>query len=101
MNLLVGFINGTCCSSVKILHESMFSHDVNGHTLVIHSVVIAPSYRKKGLGSVMLQKYIEEVCQVDTNVERILLLSKAELLTFYVRNGFTVLGLSEVQHGQV
>jgi len=98
---VIGFINGTCVNGSEILHESMFTHEVHGTTLVIHSVVVAKEYRRSGYGSHMLNLYLKYIADHCLNVKRILLLSKAELLRFYVKSGFSVIGLSSVHHGKV
>ena len=96
----LGFINGTCISSSTISHESMSSHDPQGSSLVIHSVTVSPSHRRKGLGAAMLRDYIQEIAGIKS-VEQILLLSKPYLLDFYTSCGFSIDRLSPVHHGQV
>lgn len=97
---LVGFVNGTCITTNKIHHESMSQHESSGRTLVIHSVTISSAERRKGLGSLMLRKYIEKMT-ANTHVDKVLLLSKSDMLTFYVNCGFQLIRLSDVTHGQV
>lgn len=99
-NKLVGFVNGTCILTPKIHHESMSHHEPSGTTLVIHSVTIDSAYRRQTLGSCMLKAYIEKIAAV-ASVNCILLLSKAAMLTFYVNCGFSLVGASDVTHGQV
>lgn len=97
---IAGFINGTCVKEREIHHESMSQHDPRGRTLVIHSVVTAPSFRRKKLGLGMLQEYLR-ILYKRKLVDRVLLLSKAYLLQFYMQAGFKVNCLSSVVHGQV
>jgi len=78
----------------------MSQHESSGRTLVIHSVTISPAERRKGLGSVMLRKYVEKMVE-SISVDKILLLSKSDMLTFYVNCGFKLIRLSDVAHGQV
>ena len=49
----------------------------------------------------MLKEYVAYISESFPELKRILLLSKPELVRFYVNAGFTVLGLSSVQHGKV
>jgi ribosomal protein S18 acetylase RimI-like enzyme len=100
-DILLGFINGTCIIGNKITHESMTDHVPEGTTLVIHSVTISPISRRKGLGTIMLEKYIRYIAEECPEIDRILLLSKGHLLGFYVSCGFLLVGLSPVEHGQV
>lgn len=97
---IIGFVNGTCITTNKIHHESMSQHEATGRTLVIHSVTISANERRKGLGSIMLKKYTQQLAK-NTSIDKILLLSKSDMLTFYVNCGFKLIGLSDVAHGQV
>lgn len=101
LDALLGFVNGTCTSEPTILHESMFTHDPNGKTLVIHSVVVAASNRRRGIGKRMLLEYVNRITRECPRVDKILLLSKPELLKFYISCGFEVVGPSSVIHGKV
>lgn len=96
---IIGYINGTLDTGSAIKHESMSNHNVDGDTLVIHSVTIAPHFRRKGWGSFMLKAYLQHMLPY-TQVKRILLLAKAHLLSFYVDCGFKVVRLSPVTHGK-
>jgi ribosomal protein S18 acetylase RimI-like enzyme len=98
---IVGFVNGTCAHGLTIHHESMSEHVPDGKTLVIHSVTVAPSHRRKGLGSSMLQAYVETMINDRPEIELILLLSKGYLLKFYASCGFSLVEMSSVQHGKV
>ena len=92
---IIGYVNATLDTGTVIKHESMSSHNVDGETLVIHSVTIAPHFRRKGWGSFMLKAYLQLLLP-NTQVKRILLLAKAHLLSFYVDCGFKVVRLSPV-----
>lgn len=99
-NELSGFINGTCIHGEKIFHDSMTQHCSDGRSLVIHSVTIKESLRRRKLGTTMLKAYIT-CMKNEKSIDSLLLLSKANLLPFYVECGFQVLRLSDVSHGQV
>jgi ribosomal protein S18 acetylase RimI-like enzyme len=88
---VIGFICSTKCLSFQ--HESLTTHVPNGNVLAIHSVVIAAPYRRRGLASRMLRGYVEMVQQMDPEhrPEKIVLLAKANLLSFYVDCGFQVM----------
>ena len=95
---VLGFINGTKILTETIHHESMSEHQPQGRVVVIHSVTIAPHMRRKKLGGTMLKAYVVALA-AEMEIDRILLLSKGHLLRFYQDCGFTLIGLSSVQHG--
>lgn len=105
---VVGFVCSTRCE--KLTKESLTTHLVGGPLLAIHSVVVREDYRRKGIGSAMLREYIQHVqqynlrCEQDNSranspIEKIVLLSKKHLLTFYLNSGFRVVKPSPVLHG--
>jgi GNAT superfamily N-acetyltransferase len=96
---IIGFVNGTCICESTVHHESMSRHHPEGRTLVIHSVTIRSSYRKKKLASYMLQQYVRHIAQLK-KINLILLLSKSYLLPLYLQNGFQYAKVSSVVHGQ-
>jgi predicted GNAT family N-acyltransferase len=98
---IVGFVNGTCAHESTIHHESMSEHVSDGKVLIIHSVTITRAFRRNGLGSAMLNAYIDTMIKLRPEIELVLLLSKAYLLKFYTCCGFSLVMLSPVQHGQV
>ena len=77
----------------------METHEPEGSTLIIHSVVIHPKYRRQGLASSMLSYYLERMCG-NEKITKILLISKGYLLGFYASVGFQVVRLSPVVHGK-
>jgi ribosomal protein S18 acetylase RimI-like enzyme len=101
-DVVIGFICGTRCHTFT--HDSMTVHVPDGAILAIHSVVVAESYRRRGIASQMLQHYVRTITQqqhprqesvVDsittTRINKIVLLAKAHLLSFYVNCGFQVM----------
>ena len=97
---LVGFINGTCIVTDEIHHESMSEHRPEGTTLVIHSVTVAPAFRRRKLGKAMVVAYVRALVNDCPDLRRVLLLSKGYLLRFYQDCGFSLVKLSPVEHGQ-
>lgn len=96
---IIAFINGTCTKDLKIVEESMAHHDQDGKTLIIHSVVVDQSYRRNKIALDFLHHYIKHMHR-ENLVDRILLLSKSRLLPLYLKAGFAVVGLSDVEHGR-
>jgi len=77
----------------------MKTHAPEGPILAIHSVVVAPAYRRKGLAARALRWYRDEHA-FSGGVRSIKLIAKAELLALYVSAGFRVDGPSAIQHGK-
>lgn len=105
-DIIVGFICSTRCN--EFTEESMSTHTASGSILAIHSVVVGSPYRRKGIASAMMQSYLKQVTSFSSIVaetrekgfQRILLLAKSNLLSFYVDNGFMVLRPSPIVHGK-
>lgn len=97
---IVGFVTGTRCSAFDV--ASMAVHDPHGSMLAIHSVVVSEQYRRMGIGSAMLREYVASIRKmtVKTPIDKIVLIAKADKLAFYVRAGFTVVGVSPIVHGR-
>lgn len=99
MSGLVGFVNGTCTSAEEVTEESMERHEELGEVLIIHSVVVRPEYRRRGVASAMLAFYLSRIARIK-RIRRVLLISKAYLLELYSSVGFQVNKLSPVVHGK-
>ncbi|EEY63205.1 uncharacterized protein PITG_15429 [Phytophthora infestans T30-4] len=78
----------------------MSRHDPHGSLLCIHSVVVDQTFRRRGLATQLLKRYVEVILDLQPHVKRIMLISKANLVGFYVNCGFSVTRLSPVVHGQ-
>ncbi|KAL4174886.1 hypothetical protein KRP22_006815 [Phytophthora ramorum] len=98
--ILVGFVNGTLTARQELDDESMSQHDPHGSLLCIHSVVVDPAFRRRGLAAQMLKRYVRIMCEQQPQVKRIMMIAKAYLVKFYVDCGFAVTRLSPVVHGQ-
>ena len=95
---LVGFVNGTVTKEETLTHHSMSHHDDDGSLLCIHSVVVDPGQRRKGVGTFILKGYVEHIKKLP-NIRAIELLCKENLQAFYENAGFVYLGVSTVEHG--
>jgi ribosomal protein S18 acetylase RimI-like enzyme/uncharacterized protein YciI len=103
---ILGFVCATRCH--EFTEESMSElHDPTGRLLAIHSVVVDESYRRKGVASQLLNQYVQNVLESESNdesvsppMESIVLIAKQHLLGFYVRCGFTVNRPSPIVHGK-
>ncbi|RMG18573.1 MAG: GNAT family N-acetyltransferase [Planctomycetota bacterium] len=97
---LLGFVCGTRSAAPTLTHASMREHDPAGASLCIHSVVVDPAHRRRGLGRRLVAAYLERVGRDLSGVERVLLICKQHLVGFYEQNGFRLVGPSSVVHGR-
>ena len=96
---VIGFICATRCH--EFTYESMSTHHSEGPLLAIHSVVVTEEYRRMGIATLMLKDYVEQMRSIpDDGVQKLVLMSKKNLLSFYVDCGFSVLKPSSISHGE-
>ena len=77
--------------------KDMVGHDPTGENLVVFSVAVLPEMQGRGLGGRLVEAFLERGRGMGK--ERVLLLCKENLLTFYGRHGFVNAGLSASTHG--
>ncbi|KAA0158381.1 hypothetical protein FNF31_05451 [Cafeteria roenbergensis] len=94
---VVGYVCGTLAKALT--EESMAEHDPEGRLLCIHSVVVAPRWRRRGVAAWMVRQYCSRVAQMQRQVDAFALLSKEPNAPLYERCGFESLGDSGVDHG--
>jgi GNAT superfamily N-acetyltransferase len=97
---VLGFVCATAApqGTTHLTVESMANHDVHGTVVCIHSVVVRPDMRRRGLGVDLVIAYVRELKE-SGRYEKALLLSKQRLIPFYQQAGFSLDGPSPVQHG--
>lgn len=110
---IIGFICSTRCAEFE--EESMSTHRPDGQLLAIHSVVVDEPYRRRGIATFMLRRYVQAIKDAEAkatdqhNVEEdkqyapiqsIVLLAKQNLLGFYAQCGFRVNRPSPIAHGK-
>lgn len=96
---MIGFICATRCHDH--IHESMSTHHSEGPLLAIHSVVVEEEYRRQGVATAMLKDYVEAMRNMpEDGVQKLVLVSKRNLLSFYVDCGFSVVQKSTIVHGE-
>ncbi|TFK37017.1 acyl-CoA N-acyltransferase [Crucibulum laeve] len=100
---LIGYTCSTLSSAETLTHESMSKHVPNSSSVCIHSVCVALSHRRKGVGLRLLKEYVSRLEAARKNgpesYDRILLITHEELRPFYEKAGFEWLGKSNVVHG--
>lgn len=95
----VGFICGTQTTKDVLTHASMSRHESGGRTLCIHSVCVAKGERRAGVGSRLLQTYLQTLPASLPEVSSVRLICKEHLIGFYGAAGFREEGPSPVVHG--
>lgn len=96
---VIGFICATRCHEFDL--ESMSTHHSEGPLLAIHSVVVREEHRRKGIATAMLEDYVEMMREMaDDGVQKLVLIAKANLLSFFVDCGFSVIKPSAIVHGE-
>jgi ribosomal protein S18 acetylase RimI-like enzyme len=101
---VVAFLCTTLTTADLVTDESMSVHEPNGQTICLHSVCVSPDYRKQGIATKLMTKWIEQLKNVNEGLEdkkytRIALLSRPRLTGLYESVGFKNIGVSKVVHG--
>jgi GNAT superfamily N-acetyltransferase len=90
---IIGFICSTRLEQLQDIADSTL-HRPNGIILMIHSFVVAEEYRRQGVGKLMLENYLKTLrvrkASVENPINEVALYAKAELLTFFLHLGFSV-----------
>ena len=95
---ILGFINGTCIVGPNLEHDSMSTHAIHGEILVIHSVTVRKSERRKGHALYMLHRYVSYM-KKRSELKEIRLLTKPLMINLYLKAGFKIIGMSSIIHG--
>ncbi|KAL7318901.1 hypothetical protein PS15m_002086 [Mucor circinelloides] len=101
---VIAFLCTTLTKDDLVTDESMSVHDPEGKTICLHSVCVSPDYRKQGIATKLMLKWIEQLKQINATqtpkkYNRIAILSRPNLLGLYESVGFKNVGLSKVVHG--
>ena len=100
---IVGMVNGLCSDNKDLtdeMYEDVKMHKDAGLWQMIFSVCVEPSLQGKGMGLLIVKKYIEEIKRHQF-CKGIVLTCKEHLLHFYSKNGFVDEGVSVSEHGGV
>lgn len=103
---VVAFLCTTLTRADLVTDESMGVHEPTGKTICLHSVCVSPNYRKQGIATKLLTKWIEQIKQINAQQQednkkytRIALMSRPKLIGLYESVGFKNVGVSKVVHG--
>ena len=84
---------------VKADDGLVIGNDANGSGIGVHGLVIVAEHQKKGLGRLLLNKYIEYLRNLDQKAECVAIIAHDHLLQFYDSVGFMNLGPSPCNFG--
>lgn len=97
---IAGFISGLVSES-PVLTDEMFEdanlYDENGSYQMILSLAVAPEFRGKGYGKLLLRHFVQ--CACESHLKGLTLTCKPELVEFYEKAGFRNHGKSDSVHG--
>jgi predicted PhzF superfamily epimerase YddE/YHI9/ribosomal protein S18 acetylase RimI-like enzyme len=96
---LLGFVCATATAQKRVTEESMFTHEPAGRTAVIHSVVVAEKWRRRGLARHAVTLFARQLAESQTHITTLLLLTHEENSGLYASCGFEPAGVSAVHHG--
>ncbi|KAG0049539.1 hypothetical protein BGZ83_005694 [Gryganskiella cystojenkinii] len=108
---LVGYVVSTLAAGEHLTHDAMYSHDLNGTGVCIHSVCVNPVYHRRGIARRMMNHYTEHLKELKSShqeefegrrygqLERALLIAHEGLIGLYAGAGYKLIGPSEVVYG--
>ncbi|KAJ7220498.1 acyl-CoA N-acyltransferase [Mycena pura] len=96
---LVAYVCSTLSSDVSLTHASMSTHVPGASSVCIHSICVAPAFRRHAVGLRLLREYITRLQAAPHAYARVVLITHEHLRSFYEKAGFEFLGPSAVVHG--
>lgn len=97
---VVGQVNSGATDKDDISDEEfkqLIGHDPDGDNIVIFSLSVMPEFRKRGVGSKLLTRFVEQA--KDLGKSKVMLLCKEDMVDYYARHGFRDNGISASSHG--
>ncbi|MBI9079037.1 MAG: GNAT family N-acetyltransferase [Pseudodesulfovibrio sp.] len=98
--IIVGQVNSGALHKDDITDEEfkqLIGHDPEGKNIVIFSLSVLPEFQKQGIAGKLLTNFIEHAREMGK--DKIMLLCKDKLITYYSRYGFEDDGVSNSTHG--
>ncbi|XP_070555847.1 uncharacterized protein [Ptychodera flava] len=96
---LVGYILGSRYHKDSYEPESMQRCVDGGKVVCVHTVCLVQTERRKGVGSKLMQKYIEMLRKTFSDLDGIVLVSKKNLFPFYTKLGYKIRGPANITFG--
>ncbi|KAL5016167.1 hypothetical protein ScPMuIL_005756 [Solemya velum] len=96
---LVGYISGTRYHGSQVTEESKKMHIPNGGSVCIHSVCVKTHRRRQGIGTKLVQEFVQQVKLHEQCVERIVLVTNSILIPLFTKCGFVLRWKSLIVNG--
>ncbi len=97
---IIGLINSASTDREEMTDEElkdMVGHVKDGRNMVIFSLAILPEFQGNGISKQLMSRFIE--VSKDLKKEKIILLCKSNLISYYQNYGFVYGGKSRSKHG--
>ena len=97
---IVGQVNSGSTHKNDISDEEfkqLIGHDPDGENIVIFSLSVLPEFQKKGVGSRLLNNFVEQARELGKS--KVMLLCKENFVSYYSGHGFENDGVSNSTHG--
>jgi len=96
---LIGYICATLSSSQEFSMEPYKTSETDRgpYTVCIHSLCVDSNHRRQGVASALMSEYLHRL--EGGKYEAVLLIAHEDLIPFYVKAGFELVGKSAVVHG--
>ncbi|CEH18902.1 Arylalkylamine N-acetyltransferase [Ceraceosorus bombacis] len=108
---LVAYTCGTAAAALTLRSMSVHSTDEDAWLVCLHSVCVLPSFRGRGLAKLIIEELVKRLQRAELQIgdaksrgpqrgyECVALLAHEELIPFYEKCAFKLLGVSHVQWG--
>ncbi|TIA88292.1 hypothetical protein E3P99_02698 [Wallemia hederae] len=92
---LLGFVSSTLSNDDTLTEHAKSTHDPSGHTVLIHSLVVHPNYRRNGVATRLFTEYMRKLDESSYN--RVMVQSPTHLTHFFDKFKFTPVIDTETQ----
>jgi ribosomal protein S18 acetylase RimI-like enzyme len=97
---VIGILNSASTHKDDISDEELkqlVGHDPKGKNMVVFALAVLPEHRGQGVARRLMGKFAEEARKLEK--EKVLLMCKQHLISYYQSMGFEHAGLSRSTHG--
>ena len=97
---IIGFVNSASTDKEDIADEEfkdMVGHVKEGKNIVVFSLAVLPEFQGNGISKQLMARFVE--VSKGLKKEKIMLICKSDLITYYKNFGFLYGGKSKSQHG--
>lgn len=97
---IVGFINGAATPQEEIAaaeFKDMVGHETDGRNMVAFALAVVPEFRRKGIARQLMSGFIDVASRLKK--EKVMLICKSNLISYYESFGFIYAGESASTHG--